>query len=191
MKVLAINGSPKKEGNTFLALKTITDILEKDGFNTELYHVGGKPVRGCVDCRKCKENMNMKCVINDYINDLITKCVEADVIILGSPVYFSTVTPELKAFIDRGGRVFRANDFALKRKIGASLCVANRAGTNATLNEMNLFFLVENMIVVGSDYWNGLFGLNPGDINKDQFGQNNLKTLAKNISWLGKIIRSA
>lgn len=186
MKALAINGSPKKEGNTFLSIKTVMDDLQKEGFETEIVHIGGKPVRGCTDCKKCQENRDNKCVINDHIAEVIEKSIEADVIILGSPVYFSNVTPELKAFMDRGGRVFRANDYSLKHKIGAAIAVARRAGKNAVIADLNYFFLVEQMIVPGSMYWNGLIGKEPGDILNDKEGIENLHVLAGNISWIAR-----
>jgi len=188
MKVLAINGSPKKEGNTFLSIKTVTDALEAGGFESEIVHIGGKPVRGCVDCRKCQTNKDRKCVINDHINGLIEKASLADVLIIGSPVYFSNTTPEIKAFIDRAGRVFRANDFMLKRKIGVPISVARRAGTNAVISDINYFLLAQQMIIPGSSYWNGLMGLEPGDVLNDQNGLDNLKVLSENILWLaGKL----
>ncbi|MBT3181211.1 MAG: flavodoxin family protein [Deltaproteobacteria bacterium] len=190
MKVLGINGSPKKEGNTYLSIKTVTDSLEKGGFESEIYHIGGKPIRGCVDCKKCQVNKDRRCVIDDHVNELIEKAAAADVIIIGSPVYFSNMTPELKAFIDRGGRVFRANDYLLKHKIGASIAVARRSGKNTVISDINYLFLIQQMIVPGSTYWNGLIGEKPGDVLRDDEGMKNLKSLAENILWLASRIQS-
>ena len=134
MKALAINGSPRKQGNTYLSIKTITDILKNNGISCEIVHIGGKPVRGCVDCKRCQKTKNHRCAIKDHLDEVIEKAIKADIIIIGSPVYFSNVTPEIKAFIDRGGRVFRANDFALKNKIGVSVSVARRSGKNSTIS---------------------------------------------------------
>lgn len=188
MKVIGINSSPKKYGNTHISIKTVTNALVTGGFDAEIVHIGGAPVRGCVDCKKCRKSANGKCAIDDGTNELIEKCSAADVIVIGSPVYFSNVTPELKAFIDRVGRVCRANDYLLKNKIGAAIAVARRAGKNAVISDINYFFLVQQMVIPGSAYWNGLIGDEAGSVRDDEEGLANLGTLAGNILWLAKKI---
>ncbi len=184
MKAIAINGSPRKGGNTELALMEIMSILESRSFETEIVRIGGKAVRGCLDCKKCKETKDGTCAIDDHINALIKKVIDADAIILGSPVYFSNVTPEMKAFIDRAGRVCRTSGYLLKDKIGAPVAVARRSGKNATIAALNYFFLIEMMTVPGSLYWNGLIGYAPGDVLADEEGLENIRTLAGRIADL-------
>lgn len=190
MRALGINGSPKKEGNTYLAIKTVMDILKADGLETEIFHIGGRPVSGCTDCKKCLKNRNGECAINDHINEAIKKAAASDILLIGSPVYFSNVSTEVKAFIDRAGRVGRANDFLFKNKIGAAIAVARRAGKTSVISQINYFFLVEQMIIPGSTYWNGLVGRDPGDVLSDKEGLQNLKVLAQNISWLARKLRT-
>jgi multimeric flavodoxin WrbA len=172
MKVLAINGSARKDGNTALLIRHVFSVLESEGIETELVQLAGHAIRGCGDCGACVKLKNGRCSIpNDPVNDIIAKMREAQGIILGSPVYFSDVTPELKAFIDRSGRVGRANGFLYKRKVGAAVIAVRRGGAT-------------QMIVPGAPYWNFGFGREVGDVEKDDEGIANMKGLGENIAWL-------
>ncbi len=185
MKVLAINGSPRKEGNTATMLKIALAELEAEGIETELLHIGNQMVHGCTGCRQCRQLTGHKCVIDgDFVNPTIEKMIAADGIILGSPTYFADVTTEMKALIDRAGVVCRANGDVLARKVGAAVVAVRRAGSIHAFDTMNHFFLIEQMIVVGSSYWNMAFGANAGEVNNDQEGVATMKTLGQNMAWL-------
>lgn len=187
MKVIAFNGSPRKEGNTFQAIQIVFEELEKEGIETELIQVGGKNIHGCIACYKCFENKDKKCAIkNDELNDYIDKMLEADGIIIGSPVYFSNVSSEVKALIDRSGLVSRANGDMFKRKVGAAVVAVRRAGGCPTFAAINFFFLIGQMIIPGSTYWNLGIGLQPGDIQNDEEGITTFRDLGKNMAWLLK-----
>jgi len=184
MKAVLINGSPRKEGNTFGLLKVAAEVLKSNHVEVEILQVGGEIIRGCTACRKCRENLDLKCVINDALTPIIKKMLEADAIILGSPTYFADITPELKALIDRCGVVSRANNMALSRKIGAGIVVARRAGAIHAFDSINHFFLISNMIVPGSTYWNVSKSAAVDDYKKDEEAIETVKNLAENISWL-------
>jgi multimeric flavodoxin WrbA len=189
MKVVAFNGSARKGGNTSMLLKHVLGELEKEGVETNLVEMAGQQIRGCTACYKCIGNKDKKCVIkNDQANSYIQMMVEADGIILGSPTYFSNVTTEMKALIDRAGFVNRANGDMLKRKVGASVVAVRRAGGMEAFNSMNHFFLIGQMIVVGSSYWNIGIGLKPGDVEQDEEGIKTMETLGQNMAWLLKQI---
>lgn len=189
MKVIAFNGSSRKDGNTAILIKQVFSELEKEGIETELIQIGGLPVQGCTACRKCAINKDRECAIKDRINEHIKKMDKADGIILGSPVYFADLTPELKALIDRAGFVARANSHMLKNKVGCAVAVARRAGALHTLDSINHFFLISQMIVPGSSYWNIGFGRDIGDVEKDEEGINTMKQLGQNMAWLLKKTR--
>jgi multimeric flavodoxin WrbA len=185
MKVIGINGSARKDGNTAIMIRKVFKELEMEGFETELIQLAGHDIKGCKACGMCITNKNGKCVIDDdIVNDIVLRMSEADGIILGSPVYFSNITPEMKALIDRAGRVVRANDNMLKRKVGASVVAVRRAGALPAFNAMNQFFFVEQMIVPGSTYWNLCIGRDIGDVENDREGMENMINLGQNIAWL-------
>ncbi len=187
MKVLAINGSPRKKGNTELLLNTVLKEIEKEGISTELVQIGGKKIKGCVACMKCKKEKDAKChKKNDLANEIIAKMIEADAIIIGSPVYFSDITSEVKALIDVAGYALRSAGNPLKRKIGASVVAVRRAGGIHTFDSINHFFLINEMIIPGSSYWNIGIGREKGDVLKDEEGMLTMKTLGANIAWLLK-----
>ncbi|NOR74045.1 MAG: flavodoxin family protein [Draconibacterium sp.] len=189
MKVVAFNGSPRRKGNTKILIDTIFSILEKEGIETEMIQLGNKLVHGCTACGKCKEIQNGQCHIkNDHLNYCIDKMIEADGIIIGSPVYFADVTTEVKALIDVAGYVVRANGHLLKRKVGAGIVAVRRGGALPTFETLNNFFLINQMIVPGSSYWNFAFGRNPGEVLNDEEGMETMKTLAENMAWLLKKI---
>ncbi len=187
MKVIAFNGSARKDSNTAIMLNIALEALNRQGIDTELYQLAGKQIHGCTACYKCKENKDRRCAVKkDVANECIEKMLEADGIILGSPTYFADVTAEMKALIDRAGMVSRANGDMLKRKMGAAVVVARRGGCIHTFDTMNHFFLISQMIIVGSNYWNMGFGLNKGDVEKDEDGLATMKILGENMGWLLK-----
>ena len=186
-KILAVNGSPRKEGNTALLLNTVLQVCADAGHETELFQAGGRPVRGCVGCGACGINKG-RCATDDWMNELYPKMAAADAILLGSPTYFADVSPELKAVIDRTGFICRRDGMRLSRKIGAGVCAVRRAGSVHALDSINHFFLINDMIVPGSSYWNLGVGAAPGDCAADAEGLGTMRRLGENIVWLlGKI----
>ncbi len=182
-KVIAINGSPRKDGNTSILVRTIFAELEKEGIETELIQLGGKKIHGCTACMKCFENRDGKCTIdNDMVNTIIEKMREADGIILGSPVYFLDVTAEMKALIDRAGFVSYANEFPLKNKIGNAVVAVRRAGASRTADTMLHFLLVNEMIVPGLPVIG--MGREIGDVERDEEGLDRAKHLGQNMAAL-------
>ncbi|HAR62029.1 MAG: flavodoxin family protein [Candidatus Margulisiibacteriota bacterium] len=185
MKVVAFNGSPRKDGNTSILINYALGKLSENGIECELVQLCGSPVRGCMACMKCGENQNKKCVIeNDVINECIGKMIEADGIIIGSPTYFANLTTETKALIDRSGYVTRSNGMLLKRKVGAAVVAVRRAGAINVFNSINDFFLINEMIVPGSSYWNMGIGRAIGEVENDAEGIKTMETLGENMAWL-------
>lgn len=186
MKILAINGSPRKDGNTVAMLNAVLNVLKEGGAETEIYQAGGKVVQGCLACGKCRENSS-KCVTDDWVNEVCQKMFAADAIIIGSPTYFSDLTPETKAVIDRCGYMARSSN-ALSRKVGAAVSAVRRAGGIHTLNSIQHFFFISDMIVPGSTYWNISLSRDKGDFLQDKEGQGTMKRLGENILWLLQMI---
>ncbi len=189
MKVLAINGSARKDGNTTALIKHVFSELETEGIQTELIELGGKKISGCIACYKCIKNKDKKCAVaKDCVNDVIAEMIKADGIILGSPTYFTDVTAEMKGLIDRAGMVARANGSMLRLKVGAAVVAARRAGSVHCFDTINHFFFINEMIVPGSTFWNVAFGRNKGEVEKDEEGIATMKNLGKNMAWLIKKI---
>jgi multimeric flavodoxin WrbA len=189
MKVVAFNGSARKDGNTAVLIQRVLRILEQEGIETELIQLAGQQIRGCSACGVCGKVKNRQCkIVDDNVNLYIEKMAQSDGIILGSPTYFSMMTPEMKALIDRAGFVARANDEMFKRKVGAAVVAARRAGGIPTFDAINHFFLINQMIVPGSSYWNIGIGLNKGDVEKDEEGIETMDYLGINMAWLLKKI---
>ena len=187
MKVVAFNGSPRPKGNTYRLIMKVFEPLAREGMDCELVQVGGSLVHGCTACLKCKKNQNRRCAVEgDIINDCIAKMIEADAIIIGSPTYFAGLTAETKALIDRGGYVCRNNGNLLRRKVGAAVAAVRRAGALNVFNAVNHLFLINEMIVPGSSYWNLGVGREIGDVDNDEEGLNTMETLGENIAWLLK-----
>jgi multimeric flavodoxin WrbA len=187
VKVVAFNGSARKDGNTALLISRVFQVLEAKGIETELVQLAGEQIRGCNACRTCFSTKNKRCVIEgDNVNAYIQKMIEADGIILGSPVYFSMMTPELKALIDRAFYVARANGHLFKRKVGAAVVAVRRAGGIPTIDAINHFFLISQMIVPGSSYWNIGIGLKKGEVKNDEEGMKTMEDLGRNMAWLIK-----
>ncbi|SDP36575.1 flavodoxin family protein [Desulforhopalus singaporensis] len=186
MFALAINGSPRKGGNTEILLKTALEPLERAGWKTKLIQVGGKPISGCRACSKCIEKKNMACsVTTDMFNDVMAQMVEADALLLGSPTYFTDVSAEMKALLDRSGFVAVANGRAFRGKIGAAVVAARRGGATHVYDTINHMFLMNQMIVPGSTYWNMGYGLSQGEVAGDIEALANMKNLGETIAWLG------
>jgi multimeric flavodoxin WrbA len=191
MKVVAFNGSPRKEGNTFQSLQIVMAELQKEEIETELIQVGGKVLHGCTACYGCYKNKDRECAIKkDELNSYIAKMIEADGIIIGSPVYFSNVTSEVKAFMDRAGLVARANDYLFDKKVGAAVLAVRRAGATFAFSAINFFFFIQQMIVPGSIYWNLAIGREPGEVQNDEEGIMTFKALGQNMSWLLKKVKT-
>lgn len=187
MKVVAFNGSPRKSGNTAILIDEIFSILKEEGIETEKIQLGNKKVHGCTACGKCRKLKDGRCHIkNDHLNFCIEKMVEADGIIIGSPVYFTDVTPEVKALIDVAGYATRGAGHLLKRKVGAGVIAVRRGGALHTFATINNFFLINQMIIPGSSYWNFAMGQGEGDVLQDEEGMRIMHTLAENMVWLLK-----
>ena len=185
MKVVAFNGSGRKNGNTAILLNTVLDELSQEGIETEFIQLAGKNLQGCIACYKCFKNKDKKCSVDtDNLNEYLDKMIKADGILLGSPVYFTDVTPGIKALIDRSGLVSTANGGLFKRKVGAAVAAVRRAGAIRTLDTLNHLFLYNQMIIPGSTYWNVGIGRDPGEVKKDHEGIQTMKTLGKNMAWL-------
>lgn len=187
MNVIAFNGSPRKKGNTGRALQVVLDELAKEGIETELVQMGSEDIAPCQACGVCGQKKDRRCKRkDDKVNEWVEKIAAADGIVIGSPVYFGSMTAQTKAFIDRVGYVNRANGDLFKRKVGASVAVNRRAGALATFQELNNFFLIGQMIVVGSSYWNVATALKPGEIENDEEGLNTMRDLGHNMAWVLK-----
>lgn len=189
MKVMAFNGSARKDGNTAILIRTVFKELEMEGIETELLQLAGKKIQGCTACFKCFQNKDRRCALKkDVVNECIEKMCEADAIILGSPTYFADVTSAMKALIDRAGLVSRANDDMLRRKIGAAVVAVRRGGAIHAFDSINHFFFISQMIVPGSIYWNMGIGLDKGAVEKDEEGLQTMEILGRNMAWLLKKI---
>jgi multimeric flavodoxin WrbA len=191
MKVVALCGSARKQGNTALLLKTVLAPLTEAGVETELIELAKSEIRGCMACYVCFLEKNGTCVHKkDIVNDCIAKMAAADAILLGSPTYFADVSSEMKALIDRCGMVSKANGDMFRRKLGAAVVAARRAGAIRAFDTMNHFFLAGQMIVVGSNYWNIGIGPEIGEVVDDEEGMKTMHLLGENIAWLLKKMKS-
>ena len=184
MKVLAVNGSPRHNGNTAHMLAAVLEVCQKAGLETELYRAGGKPVRGCTGCRSCYSKHPGQCVSDDWVQELYPKMKEADAIILGSPTYYSDLTPELKVVIDRCGYLGGSEGNPFSHKIGAAVTAVRRSGGIHTLDSIQHFFLINDMIIPGSTYWNMSLARDLDEFAKDAEGVRTMERLGENIVWL-------
>ena len=185
MKVLGINGSPREGGNTEILMRTVFGELEAAGVETELVRIGGRPFRGCVACRRCFENRDRRCVLEgDPLNELVAKMAEADGILLGSPVYYTDVTSEMKGFLDRAGLVSGANGGLFRHKAGAAVLAVRRGGATHAFDTLNHWLHMMQTYLVGASYWNMGYGMKPGDVAEDQEGMENMRVLGRNMAWL-------
>ena len=187
MRVIAFNGSARKDGNTAILIKQALRELEREGIETEFVQLAGAQIQGCIACSECFETRDQCCVVtDDAVNKYIAKMLHADGIILGSPTYFADITPELKALIDRAGMVARANGDMFQRKVGAAVVTMRRAGAIHAFDSINHFFFIGQMIVPGSSYWNIGIGHGIGEAENDAEGMATMTTLGKNMAWLLK-----
>jgi len=189
MKVIAFNGSGRKDGNTAILLNVVLEELSKEGIETQLIQLAGKAPRGCIACYKCFENKDGKCAVTtDELNEYLAEMIDAEGILLGSPVYFADATAGIKALIERCGMVSRANGDLFKRKVGAAVAAVRRAGAIRTFDTLNHLFQHAQMFVVGSSYWNVGIGRDPGAVKEDAEAIRTMQTLGQNMAWLLKKI---
>ena len=189
MKVVAFNGSPKKEGNTRLALGIVAEELEKSGIETEIVQVGSHVIRGCMACGACGRNRNEQCVFGeDGVNDWIQKMKEADGILLGTPVHYASVGATLKAFLDRAFYVAGKNGGLFRHKVGAGIAVVRRSGGLTAFNQLNHYLQYAEMIIPTSNYWSVIHGTVPGDVLKDEEGVQIMRVLGRNMAWALKLV---
>jgi multimeric flavodoxin WrbA len=191
IKVVAFNGSARKGGNTSILLRYVLKELEAEGIETELIEMSGTKIHGCLSCRECSKRKDHRCgQTNDMGNVYIEKMEQADGILLGSPTYVADVTPEIKALMDRACLVSKANGGLFRRKAGAAVVAVRRAGAIHAFDTLNHFFMISEMIVPGSSYWNIGYGREIGDVEKDEEGIQTMKILGQNMAWLLKKIKS-
>jgi multimeric flavodoxin WrbA len=189
MKVVAFNGSPNKNGNTFHAIKMVTDELEKQGIATEIIHVGNKAVRGCLACGQCIKKRNEQCIqTDDPVNEWLQLMKAADGLIFGSPVHFSAVGGAMKCFMDRDFYVAGVNGGMLRHKVGAAVVAVRRSGGIPTFNQLNNFICYSEMLVPTANYWNVIHGTRPGESVKDEEGSQIMRMLGKNMAWLMRLV---
>ena len=183
MKVLIINGSPRVNGNTTVALNEMDKVFKENGIETEIIQIGNKDIRGCIACGNCAKTG--KCVFDDLVNEVAPKFEEADGLVISSPVYYASANGTLISFLDR---LFYSSHFDKTMKVGASVAVARRGGLSATYDELNKYFTISNMPVASSTYWNSVHGRLPGEASQDEEGLQTMRTLANNMSFLMKSI---
>jgi len=192
MNVVAFNGSPRKDGNTAAMLRHVLQELEREGIQIELVQLADLKLRGCRACRQCATVKNRHCALaDDGLNACIDKMLAADGILLGSPTYFADLTADLKALIDRAGMTALRNEYMFRRKVGAAVVAVRRAGAIHAFDSINHFFLINQMIVPGSCYWNIALGREKGEAEKDKEGVQTMQVLGQNMAWLMKHIARA
>jgi multimeric flavodoxin WrbA len=191
MRVLGISGSPRRGGNTDTLIDTALTVLADEGLETEFLSLADRPIKPCMACAGCFKSEEIRCVQEDpAFEGLIAKFAAADGILIGSPVYFGSATPQTMALLDRVGYVARHHPQLLRRKVGAAIVVARRAGQNFTLAQLNYFFLISEIIIPGSTYWNIAIGREKGEVLSDAEGMETIRTLAHNMAWLMKKLGS-
>lgn len=183
MKVLMLNGSPRKDGNTAIDLKEMEKIFQAEGIDVETVQVGNQAVRGCISCYSCKKNG--KCIFDDQVNQVASKFQDADGLVVASPVYYGSANGALVSFLDR---LFYSASFDKTMKVGASVAVARRGGITATYDELNKYFTISGMPVASSQYWNGVHGREIGEAVQDEEGLQTMRVLARNMTFLMKSI---
>ena len=192
MKVVAFNGSARKGGNTAILLGHVLGELAAEGIETELVELAGARIHGCLACRKCSTRKDRRCSQTDDMGNVcIDRMAAADGILLGSPTYVADISPEIKALIDRACLVGKANGGMFRRKVGAAVVAVRRAGAIHAFDALNHFFLISEMIIPGSSYWNIGIGRDPGEVEKDEEGIRTMKTLGRNMAWLLKKVAPA
>lgn len=191
MKVVAFNGSPRKEGNTYQAIKIVTGELEKAGIETEIIHVGHKAIRGCIACGKCIENRDEKCSFTgDDVNEWVQKIKNADGVIFGSPVYYAGLNGTMKSFLDRAFYVANANGGLFRHKVGAAVVALRRSGGVTTFDQLNHYLAFAEMLIPSTNYWNVIHGTLPGEALQDEEGVQTMRVLGKNMAWLLQLVEN-
>jgi multimeric flavodoxin WrbA len=189
MKVVGISGSPRKDGNTAILIRTIFRELNEKGIDTELIQLADVSIKGCVACGGCVVNKNKRCVVtDDGFNECLAKMIAADGIILGSPVYSADVTSQMKALIDRASIVLASNRGLFKYKVGAAIVAARRGGAISAVDTLVHFLHSKEMFLVGSNYWNMVYGREVGEVENDEEGIANMKNIGQNMAWILKKI---
>ena len=183
MKVLILNGSPRANGNTSIAVKEMKAVFEKEGVEAEIVQLGNQNIRGCIACGKCAELG--RCVFDDIVNELAAKLEAADGLVLASPVYYASANATLIAALDR---LFYSSHFDKTMKVGASVVCARRGGCSATFDELNKYFTISNMPIASSQYWNSIHGRGPGEADMDEEGKQTMRVLARNMVFLMRSI---
>lgn len=183
MKVLLINGSPRPNGNTTLALREMAQVFGQEGIETETLRIGSQAIHGCIACNRCKETG--RCIFDDAVNGAAPKFEAADGIVVASPVYYASPNGTVSAFLDR---LFCSTPFDKTMKVGAAVSVARRAGTTASMDVLNKYFSISGMPIASGQYWNDVFGRAPGEAEQDEEGRQTLRTLARNMAFLMKSI---
>lgn len=189
MKVIAINGSPNKQGNTWHALSIIGNKLEEQGIEFEILHVGNKTISGCLACGKCRKTLDEKCSITtDIVNDYIQIMKSADGLIIASPVHYSGISGTMKSFLDRAFYVAGINGGLFRHKVGAAIVAVRRTGGSSTFDSLNHFLNYSEMLIATSNYWNVIHGRIPGEVIKDEEGVQIMEVLSNNMAWMLKMV---
>jgi multimeric flavodoxin WrbA len=191
MKVVAFNGSPHKEGNTYHAIRMVTEELENKDIETEIIQVGNKEIRGCLGCNQCVKNQDQKCIIDDEVNGWIQKMKEADGIIIGSPVHYAAIAGTMKSFLDRAFYVTSVNGMMLRHKVGAPVVAVRRSGGMPTFNQLSNYINYSEMMMPTSNYWSVIHGTTPGEAEKDEEGKQIMRILGKNMAYLMEVMKNA
>ena len=189
MHVLALNGSPKKKGNTYAALAMVGEELQKESITVDIVNIGSVGVRGCLACNKCVKNQNERCVIDDEVNEWIQFMKKADGILLGSPVHYADISGAMKSFLDRAFYVTSVNNRMLRHKVGGSVIAVRRSGGVSAFSTLNNYLLYQEMFLAGSNYWNVIHGTAPGEVAQDSEGRQIMRILGRNMAWLMKTVR--
>ena len=191
MKVIAVNGSPKADGNTYNSLQLVGDELQKEGIEFEIIHIGNKVIRGCIACGSCAKTLDERCIFTDEVNDALQKLKAADGILLGSPVHYAGVAGTMKSFLDRLFYVAGANGNLFRHKVGATVVAVRRSGGVSTFDTLNHYINYAEMIMPGSNYWNVAHGRAPGEMLQDDEGVQVMRVLGKNMAWLLKALAAS
>ena len=191
MKVIAINGSPRKEGNTAFALETVGEELRKQGIEFEVVQIGNLPIRGCIACGGCSRNKDERCVMtDDGVNDVVQKMKQADGILLGAPVYYSGIPGTMKSFLDRAFYISSANGGLFRHKAGAAVTAVRRSGGVVTFDSLNHYLLYSEMVMPTSSYWNVTHGRLPKEAEQDGEGTQVMRVLGRNMAWLMQVLEA-
>ena len=186
MKVLLINGSPHARGCTYTALSEVASELINQGISTQIFHIGTDPIAGCIACGACRKNCG-RCFRNDVVNEVMSLAAQSDGIVLGSPVYYASISGQLSSFLDR---LFFAGSALMANKPGAAVVSCRRGGASAAFDALNKYFTINNMPVVSSNYWNQVHGSNPAEVKQDEEGMQTMRQLGRNMAWLLKCIEA-